>query len=568
MSIRILPREVVEKIAAGEVVERPVSVVKELVENALDAGARSISVEIEGGGCDLIRVSDDGCGIQVNDLPLALQRHATSKISSATDLDSITTLGFRGEALFSIAAVSHFTLTSRPEGSEAAHQLHVQDGSQVGLTRAARAPGTTVLVEQLFYNVPARRKFLRSPAGEASQIATLIGQLALAYPEVAFRLVNGGRTALATSGRGEPTDTVLAVLGRDVAAALLPFETMIEADHSDGASTTTIRGFVVAPRVNRPSRSGILLFVNRRAVKSRTLAFAVEEAYQTLLPSGRHPIAILDLQVPPTEVDVNVHPSKSEVKLLRERSIYGRLRDAVRLTLAEISPWAREVGGLSSAAQDSPLEAPRLLDAPLAGSAPLQRDPVGGRRLPFLRLMGQVAQTYIVAEGEKGLYLIDQHAAHERVLLHKLLKASEGKSNSQLLLEPIPAELPADLWELAQASKDTLESMGYQLEPFGERSLLIRAIPGDLASSAALQILLESLQDLATERPGDDWRERVAVALSCRAAVKAGQSLSPEEMRSLVEALEETDICQHCSHGRPTAVLLSHQQLEREFGRK
>jgi len=182
--------------------------------------------------------------------------------------------------------------------------------------------------------------------------------------------------------------------------------------------------------------------------------------------------------------------------------------------------------------------------------------------------MGQVAQTYIVAEGEKGLYLIDQHAAHERVLLHKLLKASEGKSNSQLLLEPIPAELPADLWELAQASKDTLESMGYQLEPFGERSLLIRAIPGDLASSAALQILLESLQDLATERPGDDWRERVAVALSCRAAVKAGQSLSPEEMRSLVEALEETDICQHCSHGRPTAVLLSHQQLEREFGRK
>jgi len=228
LSIRILPREVVEKIAAGEVVERPVSVVKELVENALDAGARSISVEIEGGGCDLIRVSDDGCGIQVNDLPLALQRHATSKISSATDLDSITTLGFRGEALFSIAAVSHFTLTSRPEGSEAAHQLHVQDGSQVGLTRAARAPGTTVLVEQLFYNVPARRKFLRSPAGEASQIATLIGQLALAYPEVAFRLVNGGRTALATSGRGEPTDTVLAVLGRDVAAALLPFETMIE----------------------------------------------------------------------------------------------------------------------------------------------------------------------------------------------------------------------------------------------------------------------------------------------------------------------------------------------------
>lgn len=572
MPIRILPQDIVEKIAAGEVVERPASVVKELVENSLDAGAGSVHVEIGAGGCDLIRVADDGCGMGREDLLLAVQRHATSKIASAEDLMAISTLGFRGEALASIGAVSLLTLVSRPRHAGAAHQLRVEGGVPSEVAGAARAPGTTVVVEKLFFNVPARRKFLRSATSEAAQVASVLNQLALAYPEVRFELTIDGRRSLATSGRGNPMDAALAVLGQEVAGGLLPLSAVVEMEHPSRGYAAAINGFVADPRVSRSNRSGIWLFVNRRAVRSRSLAYAVEEAYETLLPVGRHPIAVLDLQVPPAEVDVNVHPSKNEVKLLRERLIYGGLRDAIRETLGRGSSWAREIGGLSPTAAPSmradPIAPPRLIDAPLSPDTPMAEGTTGGRRLPVLRLMGQVAQSYIVAEGEQGLYLIDQHAAHERVLYHRLLKAMVAEANTQLLLEPVTLELGPDQREMAQEGKEALESLGFRLEPFGEGAILVRGVPSELPSADAVRVLRESLEDLSQERPTGDWKERAAVALSCRGAVKAGQPLAPEEMRSLVEALEETDITQHCSHGRPTAILLSHQQLEKEFGRR
>lgn len=574
MPIQLLSPDVIGKIAAGEVVERPVSVVKELVENALDAGARTVHVEIVAGGCDLMRVVDDGCGIPREDLALAVRRHATSKIASAEDLTTISTLGFRGEALSSIAAVSEFTLVSHSEGAAVANEMRISGGELLGTSPTSRPRGTTITVEKLFFNLPARRKFLRSAASEAAQVAQLLSHLAIAYPEVAFDLTIDGRRSLTTPGTGNPLDAALSVLGRDVASALLPIDTSVEADRPVAGVAARITGYVAEPRVSRSTRSGIWLTVNRRPVKSRALSFAVEEGYDTLLMVGRHPVAVLDLQIPPAEVDVNVHPTKIEVRLLRERLIYGRLRDAVRSVVSVDSGWGKEVNGLtpveSGLAPGEPAwSTPRLIDASLAmpPTVPAMQSPSTGRRIPILRLIGQVAQSYIVAEGEAGLYLIDQHAAHERVLLERLKKGMDREEQTQLLLEPALLELAPGQWELAKSAWPALEALGFRMELFGENSLLIRGIPGQLPPARAVTALEESLLELLEEKSVADWRERVAVALSCRGAVKAGQTLSFEEMRALVEALEETDITQHCSHGRPTAILLSHNQLEREFGR-
>ena len=569
MGIEVLAPDVVGKIAAGEVVERPASVVKELVENAVDAGGRAIQIEVISGGCDLIRVSDDGCGIAREELGLAVERHATSKIRSAEDLTHIATLGFRGEALASIGAVSELTIVSRKPDGRSAYELRVSGGAVSEAMAASRAPGTTILVEKLFFNVPARRKFLRSVAAEAGQLVRLVSQIALAYPEIAFTLIVDGRRSIATTGSGEMLDAALAVLGREVAEALLPVERAVEADRPVRSTAARISGFVGDPKVSRSTRSGVWLFVNRRPIRSRALGQAVEDGYDTMLQVGRYPIALINLEVPPEEVDVNVHPSKSEVRLLKERFIYAGLRDSVRSAVAADSGWAKELAPFGSAGGRSDQVNPvRLIDAPVTAT-PSPDVVVGGRRLPILRVIGQVAETYIVAEGEVGLYLIDQHAAHERVLLERLEKSIGREGNSQLMLDPIPIEVGPAEWGVVSDAAPTLEALGYRLEQFGDNTILIRGIPTELPEGRTVEALQEALADLAEGKPDSaDWRERVAIALSCRGAVKAGQILAPEEMRSLVLALEEMDITQHCSHGRPTAVLLSRTQLEREFGRR
>lgn len=572
MGIEILTPEVVGKIAAGEVVERPASVVKELVENAVDAGSRAIHVEIVSGGCDLIRVADDGCGIAPEEMSLAVERHATSKIRSADDLSHIATLGFRGEALASIAAVSELTIASRRSESPSAYELRVAGGISIETVVASRAPGTTVLVEKLFFNVPARRKFLRSATAEAGQVVRLLSQLALAYPEVAFTVLVDGRRPLATAGSGELLDAALAVLGREAAGALLPVEGLVEADRPARSVAARVTGYVSDPKVSRSTRSGIWLSVNRRPIRSRSLGQAVEDGFETLLQVGRYPVALINLEVPSTEVDVNVHPTKSEVRLLRERLIYAGLRDAVRSAVAASSGWAKELSSLghgATAGIPDPGNPLRLIDAPIPAPSAGEDMVVGGRRLPILRVIGQVAQTYIVAEGDGGLYLIDQHAAHERVLLERLEKSVGREGNTQLMLEPLSVDVNPAEWEIVTGVAPTLEALGYRLEQFGEKSLLVRGIPTELPEGRAVEALQQALADLADEKPkAADWRERLAIALSCRGAVKAGQVLAPEEMRSLVLALEKMDITQHCSHGRPTAVLLSRTQLEKEFGRR
>ena len=540
MPIRRLPPSVATRIAAGEVVERPASVVKELVENALDAGARRVAVDIAGGGIALVRVSDDGRGIEPADLPLAFERHATSKLERDDDLRRIETLGFRGEALPSIAAVADVDCVTRTGGEPHAWCLRLRGGRPEPLESATRTTGTTMTVRELFAELPARRKFLRGRSGEAGQVAVLLSQLALAFPEVAFALVIDGRRALETPGNGDLRAAVEAVHGRGAAEAMLA----IERDDAAEAGIL-VAGCLGTADASLPTRAGITLLINRRPIQHRGLGYAVDEAYRTLVPIGRHPIAVLDLRLPPEDVDVNVHPRKTEVRLLRERAAFGAVQRAIRRTLGEAGA-PRPTALLPADDRDQDVE---------------QAWPSG------LRILGQAGGVYIIAEGAAGLYLVDQHAAHERVLYESLRAGWSGRRESQALLEPAVVELaPPEAAAIADRV-DSLTAIGFDAEPFGERTLLVRAVPAALAERDPLARLKETLAALAEEGPPADWRERLAILFACHNAVRAGDSLSPEEMSTLLDRLGEAELCRACSHGRPTAILLSHNQLAREFGR-
>ncbi len=563
MPIRVLAPEVAARIAAGEVVERPASVVKELVENALDAGATRIGVQIEQGGIALIRVTDDGCGIPAEELPLALERHATSKLGPDGDLTAVATLGFRGEALPSIAAAADLEIVTRVAGAAAGAALRTCDGRREPVRPAAAPVGTTVTVRGLFARQPARRKFLRTPAGEAAQVAQVVSHYALAYPEVAFTLVVDGRRALVSPGRGDPREAAAAVYGARTAAALLEVR--------GGEAGIAVRGLVAPPDFARASRAHISLFVNRRWVQHRRLAYAVESAYETLLMSGRHPLAVIEVSLDPAEVDVNVHPAKAEVRFRAEGEVFRAVQQAVRRALVEASPvpraWPDKAG---EAARVQPpgawcLPEPEALPRPVAPPSA----PAPGRLvLPALRVVGQVAATYVVAEGPAGMYLIDQHAAHERVLYERIRARRGGPPTAQPLLEAAVFEpTPAQAAALA-AYEAELAALGFALEPFGERAVLIRAVPAELAGRDAARAVAEYLDAVAADGPQPDRAERAAMTLACHAAVRAGKTLTLDEMRELVRLLEACEAPQSCPHGRPTMVHVSAAALEREFGRR
>jgi DNA mismatch repair protein MutL len=567
MAIRVLPPEVAERIAAGEVVERPASVVKELLENALDAGARRIAIEVRGGGLELVRVSDDGCGIIEEELELAFARHATSKIASAEDLWAIDTLGFRGEALPSIAAVADVELASRPPEREEGAWVRLEGGRVVARGQRGMPPGTVVTVTGLFTRHPARRKFLRSPQGEAQAIAQVVSHYALAYPEVRLSLLVDGRRLLATPGSGELRDAVAAIYGVETAGALLP----VDGEHEG----VRVAGLVGPPHLHRAGRGQLSFFVNRRWVQNRRLAFALEEAYQGLLPAGRHPVAVLSLTLPPGEVDVNVHPAKAEVRFRREGAVLGAVARATRAALVAEAPVPRPAAASPTAdGREAPLLWQRAASPPRrkeeAGPRPQQPpSPTPRRVLPLLRVVGQVANLYIVAEGPDGMYLIDQHAAHERVLFEEIAaQRARGKVERQGLLPPLLLELtPAQAAALEECA-GALTDHGFELEPFGERAYLLRSVPSLLAARGgdvreAVLSLLDRLRE-GTPPPPD----RVAMTLACHAAVRAGKALSLEEMRELVRRLEETQTPHTCPHGRPTMLQLTADALARQFGRR
>jgi DNA mismatch repair protein MutL len=597
MPIRILKDEVASQIAAGEVVERPSSVVKELAENALDANASQVTIQIAEAGRRLIEVADDGDGIPASEIELAIARHATSKLNSADDLFRIQTLGFRGEALASIASVSRFTLISRAREAEAGARMRVE-GGQAGPVEAVGAPaGTVVRVEELFYNVPARLKFLKRDLTERQQIDALVTRYALAYPSVRFHLFHDGRPVLQTSGRGDRREVLAGLYGVDVARQML--EVSFEEEY------LRVSGFISPVALTRSNRKEITFFVNGRWVQDSSLAAALLRAYHTLLMVGRYPLAALFVELDAQEVDVNVHPAKSEVRFRSPERVFSGMQRAVRRALLAYSPvppvvsspwqrpafgqqspdpaWGmrREADGQGSLTWDAlspredlptgPLDAEpdAVEDIENTPSAAGQADlPVGN--LPLLRLIGQVGLTYLIAEGPDGLYLIDQHAAHERVLFERFMKQRSSQIPSQALLEPATIHLPPASSSLLQEQLVTLATLGFEIEPFGPNTFRIRSIPALLAGAdpqSAVRVVVEDFEE--DETPLQAEIEAKIVGRICkRAAVKAGQTLSPEEQRVLLRDLENCRSPRTCPHGRPTMIHLSVDLLERQFGRK
>lgn len=582
MPIHLLSDEVASQIAAGEVVERPASVVKELVENSLDAGARNIAIRIEGAGRRLIEVSDDGAGIARDELPLSVARHATSKLLTAEDLFHIKTLGFRGEALASIASVSRLTITTRPSDVEVGARIQVE-GGQAGLVEGAGVPkGTLIRVEDLFFNVPARLKFLKQDSTERSQIDGLVTRYALAYPHVHFQLWQDNRPTLQTSGNGDRREILAQLYGVDIARQLL--EVSLDDD------SRLMNGFISPVALTRSNRRDITFFINGRWIQSVPLTTALVQAYHTLLMVGRFPLAVVFLQLPPEEVDVNVHPAKAEVRFRDPERIFSMVQRGARRALLAYSP----VPSIGLAQWKSASAQPQAIDPAWNMTADLQNnnppavqpaedlDSAGSSssyspedlpsgQLPLLRLIGQVGLSYLVAEGPDGLYLIDQHAAHERVLFERLMKQVGSQPiPAQALLEPAIITLPAQQAAVFSDQLDALEHLGFEVEPFGPTTFRVRAIPSALLGSdpaAAVRVLVEDFEE--DESPlRDVVEERVAARVCKRAAVKAGQAMSPEEQKKLLADLETCISPRTCPHGRPTMIHLSVDLLERQFGRR
>jgi DNA mismatch repair protein MutL len=576
-AIRVLPVGVAAGIAAGETIERPASVVKELVENALDAGARAIRIDIRGGGLDLIRVGDDGCGIRAADLWLACQRHATSKYP-AGGLSAVRTLGFRGEALPSIAGVAELDLVSATtDSAQGGWRLAMRGGHILRDEPAARSTGTTVTVRGLFADLPARRSAFNGAQArsETTQIGAMVRRLALAAPRVRFALHVEDRLALQTSGSGDLLGAIAEVYGHALVGSLVPL------GPTDVAGAT-IRGAIAGAEVTRPGRSGVTLLVNGRPVFGRGLQSALEATYRPLLPRGRHPVLVLTVEIEPRRVDVNVHPGKLEVRLRDEREIAQAMAGLVRDALGRRPLRFRwePLSGVAALARDAAAaisEAPEVWD---------DASPIVTPGLPPMRLIGQVSGRLLLLEGEAGLYLIDQHRAHERILYERMRATYatvegglHGPPAEQVALpEPLLVEVGIPQATALNRRIPELHALGFTLEEFGGRAFLLRAVPpmpgvlpgGSLAGLSDASVLANALVLAADEAEiagdGETWQERLLVRLSCRTAVRRGRTLDWPAMRALVEGLGNTGAPAVCPHGSPLLMHVGAETLERQFG--
>ncbi len=680
--IRVLSDHVANQIAAGEVVERPASVAKELVENSIDAGARRVELDVEAGGRRLLRVSDDGEGLSRDDAVLAFERHATSKINSVEDLERVSTLGFRGEALASIASVARVELLTQQEGETEGTRVLIEGGRMRDVAPAARPRGTTIAVRDLFFNVPARRKFLRSEATESFHLTNLVTHYALAHPEISFALTNNGREVLRVAPAADLRERAYQIFGDDFIESLL-------AVAGGDVRVARVKGFVSAPRARRTTRDAQYLFVNGRYVRDRLVARALAEGYRTVLPHGVYPSALLFLEVPPEEVDVNVHPAKTEVRFRRSSAVADAVRESVRAALyaggylrddasfavdANGNEFAantfREVEGSSPSVGDfgpnsgesaphtsflsdtasgvrlGAVEEPAVLDAPEARQesiefgwtpapeeSPLKRDAADERRprpapsarpavedesaallrrddggplhsqqeereaarpaavtlpplnsaagivrgvapeqlTPDIRPLGQLEESYILATDSEGLLLIDQHAAHERVLFDKYRRLEESRRpESQTLLVPETFDLtPAQAAAFDEVSNE-LEGIGFSLTRLSGRTVAVRAVPADLAPAEARNLLAEILDTVEAEKRGRaraTLRDEVAASLACHAAIKVNMPLTHEKMRWLIDRLLLTSSPTTCPHGRPAILRLNKRDIERGFHR-
>ncbi len=612
MPIRILTKVVAAQIAAGEVVERPASVVKELVENALDAGAHRVQVESDGGGRRLLRVTDDGSGIRAEEAELAFMPHATSKLESVDDLSHIQTLGFRGEALASIASVAQVTMLTRTAEETAGTLIRVRGGALAEQRAVGTPVGTVITVENLFFNTPARLKFLKAETTERRHIDTLVTRYAMAYPNVRFALMQDGRLAFQTTGNGSLADVLVEALGLETMREMI--EVLPSEAPRPDLPPINVCGFTSSPSLNRNARSHITLFVNGRYIQDSSLSYAVTQAYHTLMPADRYPVAVLLITMPPEEVDVNVHPTKAEVRFRSADAVFSAVQRAVRRAVIKQSPvpalgeTAFSPRESTAPAADTANYAPRTvqqnLDMPIqdtgyrsqhrppyesnyarpesanfsrsaptystpAASAPPQ--PTEGRRtLPPLRVVGQVNATYIVAEGPAGMYLVDQHAAHERILYEQFMAQQAAKQPiAQRTLDALTFEFEPGSARLIEENLAVLNSIGFEIEAFGSNTFRVRAVPGILADRSpedSIRLILDDLESGA--EPGASTLEAKIILRVCKAAaVKAGQTLSYNEMQAMLRQLERTASPRTCPHGRPTMILLSSEQLAHEFGR-
>ncbi|HZT43513.1 MAG TPA: DNA mismatch repair endonuclease MutL [Chthonomonadaceae bacterium] len=622
--IVLLDENTANRIAAGEVVERPASAVKELLENAIDAGAAQIVIGLEEGGKQRLVVADNGFGMTRADAVLALQRHATSKIRTADDLFAIHTLGFRGEALPSIASVSRLTLTTKPPDEESGTRLLVVGGDIESAEEIAARDGTTIEVADLFFNTPARLKFLKSTPTEMARVIEVVGQLAVAYPGIAFRLRNGSQEVFSTPGTGEPLAALAAVWGRDIARKLIPVR------HETAG--LVVSGYIATPDVSRPGRSHELFFVNRRPIRSRLLGHALEEAFRVLTPDSRYPIAALFVEINPDLVDVNVHPTKTEVKFTRDGEVHHAASQAIKSALLAYGivptarptateppmplpspqktlewrqePESRPIAPLeirpasetSSSAFDPIVEAagarmpaPPLSTAgppdPFAAEAselptpspesdrleePLRPHPFA-EQLRNYRVLGQARNTYIVALTNEGLAVIDQHVAHERVLYERLtVKRFSQGIPSQRLAVPLTINLSRREALLLAEHCGSFAAAGWEISPFGRESFVVRAIPAVLTGKPYEQILRDMIDELVNQTISRRLlvqQDHVTITNACKMAVKAGDPLTIPEMEGLLEQLAETENPYLCPHGRPIVVTISFAELDKQFKR-
>jgi DNA mismatch repair protein MutL len=593
MAIRQLPPDLVNRIAAGEVVERPASVVKELIENALDAGARRIEVATAGGGLRLIRVADDGAGMEGRDLALAVERHATSKLAS-DDLSAIMTLGFRGEALPSIGAVARLTIASRASGANEAYEIAVNAGAKSKLKPSALPAGTRVDVRDLFYATPARLKFMKSERVESAAITEMVKRLALARPEIAFALSSDERTVfrleacppglldhgLARMGR---------ILGPDFVKDALPVRA--------ARGNVVLEGFAGLPTLHRPNGLGLHLVVNGRPVRDKLLAGTVRAAYGDLLPQGRYPVLALFLSLPPDEVDVNVHPAKTELRFRDPNGvrsiIIGALREALgaaghRATatlapaalgrmappqgqVARPAPYSRALG-LAEQAQ-APLASLAEPSGDTRGSAAADEPPPASYPLGAAR--AQINDTFIIAATGDALVIVDQHAAHERLVYERLKRSfANGGIARQLLLIPEVVELDAEAVASLSAASSELERLGLVIEPFGANAVLVREVPSLLGTSGVKGLLADLAAELAESEDEGGTRllagrlDHVLSTMACHGSVRAGRRLAPEEMNALLRDMEATPFTGQCNHGRPTYIELKLADIEKLFSRR
>ena len=636
--IQVLDPIVSNKIAAGEVVERPASVIKELVENSIDAGAKSITVEIKQGGIQYMRVTDDGCGIDPADAETAFLRHATSKIRKAEELDGIATLGFRGEALASISSVSKTTMITRLEGKEEGIAVTVEGGSVTQSVPSACPIGTTVMVRELFYNTPARMKFLKKDSTEAGHVIDIVERIALGHPEISFRMISNEKEHFFTPGDSDLYNAVYAIYGRDYASYMIPVEYENE--------TVKVKGLIGKPQLSRPNRNLQTFFVNSRSVVNRTLQFALSESYKNAMMVGRFPVAVLSLWMNPKSVDVNVHPAKTEIKFQNEKAVYDCVYWACKNALHQIEEKPTFIGeepkrhrtgkmilperkliqevirpesfrpmkkesmfqkasaplpnkeirssqmatkqsvGTIFAASEPKQEMKRQIYTPLKdedlpaadGEYPVSHDVPAADRMREqeikeqkpVRIVGQVFDSYIIAEQDGKMLIIDQHAAHERLNFEALLqKVRDKKAESQLLLAPVVVKCSETEMDVYAQHESFIQKMGFETEVFGNHSVIVRAVPMGLDAADIEDTLLEVLElfESGSQNVSLELQEKVLFSVSCKSAVKANHILSAKEQQQLVEAVLSLDGINTCPHGRPITLSMTKYQVEKQFKR-